>query len=75
MLAGLQTLSQVIPPKMLAGNITFEDLEDEGFLQRAWEGLIPNRILIYYLEHEIDDEIRTPIRNHIKFPDDGQNKE
>lgn len=25
-------------------------------------------------EHEIDDEIRTPIRNHIKFPDDGQNK-
>ncbi|KAF5958966.1 hypothetical protein HYC85_000175 [Camellia sinensis] len=54
--------------------ITFEDLEDEGILQRAWEGLIPNRILIYCLEHEIDDEIRTPIRNHIKFLDDGQNK-
>ncbi|XP_028059783.1 protein ENHANCED DOWNY MILDEW 2-like isoform X2 [Camellia sinensis] len=61
--------------KCLPGNITFEDLEDEGILQRAWEGLIPNRILIYYLEHEIDDEIRTPSRNHIKFPDDGQNKE
>ncbi|KAI7986056.1 hypothetical protein LOK49_LG14G00954 [Camellia lanceoleosa] len=26
------------------------------------------------LEHEIDDEIRTPIRNHMKFPDDGQIK-
>ncbi|CAL5390360.1 unnamed protein product [Camellia sinensis] len=60
--------------KCLPGKITFEDLEDEGILQRAWEGLIPNRILIYCLEHEIDDEIRTPIRNHIKFPDDGQNK-
>ncbi|KAI8017871.1 Protein ENHANCED DOWNY MILDEW 2 [Camellia lanceoleosa] len=61
--------------KCLPRNITFEDLEDEGVLQRAWKGLIPNHILIYCLEHEIDDEIRTPIRNHIKFPNDGQNKE
>ncbi|KAI8029529.1 Protein ENHANCED DOWNY MILDEW 2 [Camellia lanceoleosa] len=51
--------------KCLPRNITFEDLEDEGILQRAWEGLIPNHILIYCFEHEIDNQIRTPIRNHI----------
>ncbi|CAL5405446.1 unnamed protein product [Camellia sinensis] len=54
--------------------IAFEDDEDQGIVQRAWEGLIPNRILIYCLEHLIDDELCTPDRNHIKFPDDGQQK-
>ncbi|KAI3456861.1 hypothetical protein Pfo_013524 [Paulownia fortunei] len=39
-----------------------------GILQRAWVGLIPNRILIYCSEHEIDPSISTPVRDHIKFP-------
>ncbi|XP_057466283.1 LOW QUALITY PROTEIN: protein ENHANCED DOWNY MILDEW 2-like [Actinidia eriantha] len=60
--------------KCLPRKIAFEDNEDEGIIQRAWEGLIPNRILIYCLKHEIDDDIGTPIRNHLKFPDDGQKK-
>ncbi|CAL5375173.1 unnamed protein product [Camellia sinensis] len=30
--------------------IAFEDDEDQGIVQRAWEGLIPNRILIYCFE-------------------------
>ncbi|KAI8004220.1 Protein ENHANCED DOWNY MILDEW 2 [Camellia lanceoleosa] len=58
----------------LIREIAFEDDEDQGIVQRAWEGLIPNRILIYCLEHLIDDELCTPDRNHIKFPDDGQQK-
>ncbi|XP_052177141.1 protein ENHANCED DOWNY MILDEW 2-like isoform X3 [Diospyros lotus] len=60
--------------KCLPREIAFEDHEDEDIIQRAWEDLIPDRILIYCLEHEIDDEIGTPIRNHIKFPYDGQKK-
>ncbi|CAK9168592.1 unnamed protein product, partial [Ilex paraguariensis] len=52
--------------------IAFEDIEEEGTTQRAWEGLIPNRILIYCLKHEIDDELVTPMRNHIKFPWNAQ---
>lgn len=29
--------------------IAFEDVLSKGIIQRAWEGLIPNRILIYCL--------------------------
>ncbi|CAL5395059.1 unnamed protein product [Camellia sinensis] len=46
----------------LIKKIAFEDDEDQGIVQRAWE------------EHLIDDELCTPDRNHIKFPDDGQQK-
>lgn len=60
--------------KCLPRKIAFEDDEDEGIIQRAWEGLIPNRILIYCLKHEIDDELGTPIRNHIRFPNIGEKK-
>ncbi|XP_059662429.1 protein ENHANCED DOWNY MILDEW 2-like isoform X2 [Cornus florida] len=60
--------------RCLPRKIAFEDLEDEGIIQRAWEGLIPNRILIYCLKHEIDDEFMTPIRNHIKFPKVAEKK-
>ncbi|GAB4849712.1 hypothetical protein Ancab_004506 [Ancistrocladus abbreviatus] len=55
--------------KCLPRKIAFEDNEDEGIIQRAWRDLLPNRILIYCLKHEIDDDIGTPVRNHIKFPD------
>ncbi|TKY45467.1 ENHANCED DOWNY MILDEW 2 [Spatholobus suberectus] len=55
--------------KCLPRNIAFDDIEDEDITTRAWEGLLPNnRILIYCLKHEIDDELGTPIRDHIKFP-------
>lgn len=46
-----------------------EEDEDEDIVPRAWEGLLPNRILIYCLDHEIDEELGTPVRNHIKFPE------
>lgn len=57
--------------KCLPSEIAFED-EDENIVQRAWEGLIPNRILIYCLEHDIDEDLCTPVRNHIKFPGSEQ---
>ncbi|XP_050369243.1 protein ENHANCED DOWNY MILDEW 2 [Argentina anserina] len=47
--------------------------EDEEKETRAWENLLPNRILIYCLEHEIDEELKTPSRDHVRFPDvDGK---
>ncbi|RDY04149.1 Protein ENHANCED DOWNY MILDEW 2 [Mucuna pruriens] len=55
--------------KCLPRKIAFDDIEEEGITTRAWEDLLPNnRILIYCLKHEIDDELGTPIRDHIKFP-------
>ncbi|KAA8523606.1 hypothetical protein F0562_010029 [Nyssa sinensis] len=60
--------------KCLPRKIAFDDQEDEGIIQRAWDGLLPNRILIYCLKHAIDDDLRTPIRNHIKFPKIGAEK-
>ncbi|XP_027340503.1 protein ENHANCED DOWNY MILDEW 2 isoform X2 [Abrus precatorius] len=55
--------------KCLPRKISFEDIEDEGIITRAWEKLLPNnRILIYCLKHEIDDELGTPMRDHLKFP-------
>ncbi|CAM8906260.1 unnamed protein product [Rhodiola kirilowii] len=54
--------------KCLPRKIGFEDDEEKGIIQRAWEGLLPSkRILIYCLKHEINDELGTPKRNHIKF--------
>ncbi|KAM3286954.1 protein ENHANCED DOWNY MILDEW 2 [Capsicum chacoense] len=47
-----------------------EEEEDEEDMPRAWDGLIKNRILIYCLKHEIDEELGTPSRDHIKFPGD-----
>ncbi|XP_055959654.1 protein ENHANCED DOWNY MILDEW 2-like isoform X2 [Mercurialis annua] len=42
---------------------------DENNLQRAWEGLLPNkRILIYCMEHKIFAHLRTALRNHLIFP-------
>ncbi|MED6209248.1 hypothetical protein PIB30_052883 [Stylosanthes scabra] len=59
--------------KCLPRAIAFEDIEDEDIITRAWNGLIPNRILIYCLKHDIDEELGTPIRDHIKFPNDKSN--
>ncbi|KAL9441710.1 hypothetical protein AB3S75_020248 [Citrus x aurantiifolia] len=61
--------------KCLPRKIAFEDKLEEGIITRAWEGLLPNhRILIYCLKHEIDDEIGTPIRDHIISPGIEENK-
>ncbi|KAK7316808.1 hypothetical protein RJT34_00536 [Clitoria ternatea] len=55
--------------KCLPRKIAFEDIDEEDIITRAWEGLLPNnRILIYCLKHEIDDDLGTPARDHIKFP-------
>ncbi|KAG8047712.1 hypothetical protein GUJ93_ZPchr0008g12123 [Zizania palustris] len=58
--------------RCLPRKIAFEDFIDNGvfLFQRAWDGLLPyNRILIYCLKHDIDPKLRTPSRDHIKFPD------
>ncbi|KAL3508427.1 hypothetical protein ACH5RR_027828 [Cinchona calisaya] len=60
--------------KCLPRRIAFEEDEDQGIVQRAWLDLMPNKILIYCLEHEIEDELATPIRNHIKFPGTDKKK-
>ncbi|KAM7276367.1 hypothetical protein ACFE04_018233 [Oxalis oulophora] len=36
--------------------------------QRAWNDLLPNRILMYCLSHEIDINSNTPSRDHLRFP-------
>nr|GMD56112.1 protein ENHANCED DOWNY MILDEW 2 isoform X1 [Ipomoea batatas] len=59
--------------KCLPSGIAFEDKEDQGIVQRAWDDLIPNRVLIYCLVHEIDEDLMTPSREHLKFP--GINRE
>ncbi|KAF5178313.1 Enhanced downy mildew, partial [Thalictrum thalictroides] len=55
--------------KCLPREIVFEDTEEEGVIQRAWNGLLPNnRVLIYCLEHKMDSTLGTPIQNHLIFP-------
>ncbi|KAI9070698.1 hypothetical protein K1719_047339 [Acacia pycnantha] len=54
--------------KCLPREIAFEN-DEEGFPQRAWTDLLPNkRILIYCLKHELDEELGTPTRDHVRFP-------
>ncbi|KAL9453767.1 hypothetical protein AB3S75_009387 [Citrus x aurantiifolia] len=54
--------------KCLPREITFSDADENNF-QRAWVHLLPNnRILIYCLEHKIISELKTPARDHSKFP-------
>ncbi|KAK6919261.1 hypothetical protein RJ641_015165 [Dillenia turbinata] len=60
--------------KCLPRGIPFENNFEKNILQRAWDGLLPNRILIYCLDHKIDKVLCTPIRNHIIFPRSDQEK-
>ncbi|GMJ05057.1 ENHANCED DOWNY MILDEW 2 [Hibiscus trionum] len=60
--------------KCLPREIAFDDMEEEGIITRAWDDLLDNRVLIYCLKHEIDDELGTPKRDHIKFPFDEREK-
>ncbi|XP_050375282.1 uncharacterized protein LOC126792847 [Argentina anserina] len=62
--------------KCLPREIAFENQGEmlEGrSITRAWDGLLPNRILIHCTNHDIDIEIGTVGRDHIKFPDVKQN--
>ncbi|CAL5080641.1 unnamed protein product [Urochloa decumbens] len=54
--------------KCLPREISFKDIEEEDIITRAWE--LSKRILIYCMDHEIDSEIDTPVRDHIEFPQD-----
>lgn len=60
--------------RCLPREIAFDDIEEEDIIQRAWDDLLPNRILIYCLDHDIDEDLGTPVRNHIKFPELPENK-
>ncbi|XP_060672411.1 protein ENHANCED DOWNY MILDEW 2 isoform X2 [Ziziphus jujuba] len=53
--------------KCLPRSVSFECSNDQ-ILQRAWDGLLPNRILMYCMDHEIIRELGTPARDHLKFP-------
>ncbi|XP_072148269.1 protein ENHANCED DOWNY MILDEW 2 isoform X2 [Setaria viridis] len=52
--------------KCLPREISFQDIEEEEIITRAWE--LSKRILIYCQDHEINSEIDTPVRDHIEFP-------
>lgn len=54
--------------KCLPREISFEDIEDDDIFTRAWDELLNNRVLIYCLEHEMDEELMTPVRDHVEFP-------
>ncbi|XP_065862485.1 protein ENHANCED DOWNY MILDEW 2 isoform X2 [Euphorbia lathyris] len=51
-----------------------DDEDDDDVEIRAWEGLLPGRLLLYCFKHEIDDELSTPIRD-IRFPGVVKKKE
>ncbi|KAG9453169.1 hypothetical protein H6P81_006073 [Aristolochia fimbriata] len=61
--------------KCLPRKISFEDECEDDSDVRAWDDLIPYRILIYCLKHAIDPDLGTPKRNHIIFPEVLQKKE
>eukprot|EP00250_Pteridium_aquilinum_P006808 c16649_g1_i1 orf=128-4696(+) len=44
-----------------------DDENDEP--QRAWDNLLPNRLLVYCKRHTIITKLGTPARNHVKFPE------
>ncbi|KAJ1265236.1 hypothetical protein BS78_08G063700 [Paspalum vaginatum] len=57
--------------KCLPSNIPFEGKEGpNGYIfQRAWDGILRDRILIYCMKHEIVKELGIPSRKLIIFPD------
>nr|CAD1839293.1 unnamed protein product [Ananas comosus var. bracteatus] len=69
--------------KCLPSEICFEDDEEEGITEGLGRtttqsknfDLLPVRFnLLSYLKHKMDENIRTPVRNHIVFPDDPEKK-
>ncbi|KAI3702614.1 hypothetical protein L6452_28361 [Arctium lappa] len=54
--------------KCLPMKIAFERSADGSVLQRAWDDLLPKRILIYCMKHKILPNLLTPKRDHLLFP-------
>ncbi|KAI5066302.1 hypothetical protein GOP47_0018926 [Adiantum capillus-veneris] len=46
-----------------------DEEEENDEPQRAWDDLLPNRILVYCKRHPIITRLGTPARNHVKFPE------
>ncbi|KAL3646057.1 hypothetical protein CASFOL_011237 [Castilleja foliolosa] len=55
--------------KCLPRKIHFQSDDANNIPQRAWEGLLFNRILIYCLDHKICRKTFTPKRDHLLFPE------
>uniref|UniRef100_A0A0D9XXW6 Zinc finger PHD-type domain-containing protein n=1 Tax=Leersia perrieri TaxID=77586 RepID=A0A0D9XXW6_9ORYZ len=55
--------------KCLPSDIVFEGDKSKGTMQRAWNNVLRDKILIFCMKHEIVPELGTPERNHIVFPD------
>jgi hypothetical protein len=43
-----------------------------GSMCRAWDNILPDRILIFCMRHDIDRKLKTPARDHIVFPEDAE---
>ncbi|KAI7744116.1 hypothetical protein M8C21_030366, partial [Ambrosia artemisiifolia] len=54
--------------KCLPKTIVFEGSADGTIKQRAWDDLLPKRILMYCRKHAIDASMGTPKRDHLCFP-------
>nr|XP_043630206.1 protein ENHANCED DOWNY MILDEW 2-like [Erigeron canadensis] len=52
----------------LPKSIAFNGSDDGTIQQRAWDDLLPKRILIYCMKHAIIPSIWTPKRDHVVFP-------
>ncbi|CAL4896485.1 unnamed protein product [Urochloa decumbens] len=55
--------------KCLPSQIIFKSRRGPNGLQRAWEDILPGRVLIFCMKHKIVRELKTPERNHIIFPE------
>jgi hypothetical protein len=45
-----------------------------GPMCRAWDNILPDRVLIFCMKHDIDRKLKTPARDHIVFPEDPAEK-
>ncbi|KAD6454149.1 hypothetical protein E3N88_08855 [Mikania micrantha] len=54
--------------KCLPKKIAFEGSADGTIEQRAWDDLLPKRILMYCMKHKIIPRLKTPKRDHLLFP-------
>ncbi|XP_009364644.2 protein ENHANCED DOWNY MILDEW 2-like isoform X2 [Pyrus x bretschneideri] len=64
--------------KCLPREIAFEEkggkFGEGRSIQRAWDDLLPNRILIYCTKHAINSYTGSAARDHIKFPEFEERK-
>ncbi|KAK1418163.1 hypothetical protein QVD17_27302 [Tagetes erecta] len=54
--------------KCLPKKIAFNNSADGTIEQRAWDNLLPKRILMYCMKHKIIPNLETPKRDHLLFP-------